>query len=90
MAIKLIALDLDGTTLNSRKELSPRTRKALCDACSSGIAVVPTTGRPRSGLPAEILSIPGIRALGAGRRRRLEGRDRHLSFGGGLHRRRKL
>lgn len=61
MAIKLIALDLDGTTLNSRKELSPRTRKALCDACSSGVAVVPTTGRPRSGLPTEILSIPGIR-----------------------------
>ena len=61
MAIKLIALDLDGTTLNSRKELSHRTRRALCDACAQGITVLPITGRPRSGLPAEILSIAGIR-----------------------------
>ena len=28
-AVKLLALDLDGTLLNSQKELTPRT----CDAC---------------------------------------------------------
>ncbi|MEI3503228.1 MAG: HAD hydrolase family protein [Anaerovoracaceae bacterium] len=32
MAIKLVALDLDGTTLNNDRVISERTRKALREA----------------------------------------------------------
>ena len=43
--IRLIALDLDGTLLNSDKQLSPRNRTALFQAAQKGILIVPTTGR---------------------------------------------
>ncbi len=36
MSIKLIALDLDGTMLNSAKHISERTRKALEAAAGEG------------------------------------------------------
>ena len=42
---KIIALDLDGTLLDSRKHLSARNRAALEKAASKGAAIVPTTGR---------------------------------------------
>ena len=42
---KLVASDLDGTLLDARGEVSPRTRAAL-DACwDAGIPVVGVTGR---------------------------------------------
>ena len=56
--IKLIALDLDGTLLNSNKELSPENARALADAAARGIEIVPTTGRFFSGMPACIRSLP--------------------------------
>nr|WP_230973716.1 Cof-type HAD-IIB family hydrolase [Anaerostipes faecalis] len=59
--VKLIALDLDGTTFNSRKEISSRTKQVIADAISHGVCVLPATGRPRSFLPVELLDIPGIR-----------------------------
>lgn len=46
---RLIALDLDGTLLSSRKEITPRTRAALRLARERGIITVVATGRtPRS------------------------------------------
>lgn len=36
MSIKLIALDLDGTTLNSAKRISERTCVALETGCKAG------------------------------------------------------
>lgn len=42
---RLIAVDMDGTILNSSSELSARTRNALRSAISSGITVVTATGR---------------------------------------------
>ena len=30
--IRLVALDLDGTLLNSQSQISPRTRQAIADA----------------------------------------------------------
>ena len=36
MKIKLIAVDLDGTLLNSKKEVSPKTLKALKRAHAMG------------------------------------------------------
>jgi hydroxymethylpyrimidine pyrophosphatase-like HAD family hydrolase len=48
---RLIALDLDGTLLNSRKEIAPRTREALTAARERGIITVIATGRtPHSAL----------------------------------------
>ena len=43
--IKIIAFDLDGTLLNSKKELTPNTRETLEKAASMGIEIVPSTGR---------------------------------------------
>lgn len=61
MDIKLIALDLDGTLLNSKKQLSKENRKALTECIENGILVVPCTGRTADGIPSEIKDIDGIR-----------------------------
>lgn len=44
--IKVIALDLDGTLLNSEKKISPRNLAAIRAAQEKGVKVVLTTGRP--------------------------------------------
>jgi len=41
-----VALDLDGTTLDDRHELAPRTKRAVADALEKGIKVIIATGRP--------------------------------------------
>ena len=61
MKITSIALDLDGTTLNSQGVLSERTRRALVRAAQSGICVIPASGRSFDSLPGEILRIPEVR-----------------------------
>ncbi len=43
--IRLIAVDLDGTLLNSRSELSPANRNALAEAAERGVEIVVVTGR---------------------------------------------
>ncbi len=45
MAIRLIALDLDGTLLNSRGELTERNRRAIEEARQRGVRVALVTGR---------------------------------------------
>jgi HAD superfamily hydrolase (TIGR01484 family) len=45
MTIRLIALDLDGTLLNSRGEVSGRNRDALVRARERGARVALVTGR---------------------------------------------
>lgn len=45
MPIRLIAVDLDGTLLNSNSELSPRNRLALDRAHAHGIEIAVATGR---------------------------------------------
>ena len=59
--IKIIALDLDGTLLNSNKELTPRNLAALNSAADAGILIVPTTGRFYGGMPEEIRQLPFIK-----------------------------
>lgn len=49
--IRLIALDLDGTLLDSQKRLSARNEKVLRECIARGIYVVPCTGRIWSGVP---------------------------------------
>ncbi|MBQ3444748.1 MAG: HAD family phosphatase [Selenomonadaceae bacterium] len=42
---KLLALDMDGTVLNSDKKISPRTKLAIDNLMKRGVAVVVSTGR---------------------------------------------
>lgn len=58
---RMIALDLDGTLLNSRKELTQRSRRALERAARMGIHIVPATGRVDSALPTAIRELPFVR-----------------------------
>ena len=46
MAIKLIALDIDGTLLDSKLQITDETVRALTAAAERGIAIVLSTGRP--------------------------------------------
>lgn len=48
--IKLIAIDLDGTLLDSQHRVSNRNKKAIQDAIDEGINIVICTGRPVSGV----------------------------------------
>jgi len=50
MAIKLIALDLDGTTLLPDHSISPAVKQAIAAARKQGVYVVLCTGRPYAGV----------------------------------------
>lgn len=58
--MKIIALDLDGTLLNTRKQLTNRNLRALEAAADAGHVIVPATGRALKAIPDEILSLPFI------------------------------
>ncbi|MFM2480393.1 sugar-phosphatase [Celerinatantimonas sp. YJH-8] len=47
---RLIALDIDGTILNSDKQISPRTIAAIQAASQAGVHVVLASGRPLDGI----------------------------------------
>ncbi|MBV7388492.1 Cof-type HAD-IIB family hydrolase [Pasteurellaceae bacterium TAE3-ERU1] len=47
---KLIALDMDGTLLDSQKRISERNRQAILAAKNRGVRVVLASGRPFAGL----------------------------------------
>ena len=49
-AIRLVALDLDGTLTNRDKVITPRTKKALMEAQARGKKVVLASGRPTQGV----------------------------------------
>jgi Cof subfamily protein (haloacid dehalogenase superfamily) len=50
---QLLVLDLDGTLLNSKKQISPRTKSALLQLQQQGYSIVLASGRP----------IPGVRPI---------------------------
>lgn len=58
---KLIALDLDGTLLDSDKHLSAENADALQLAAGRGAQIVPTTGRFFDGMPQVIRELPYLR-----------------------------
>ncbi|MBQ2677658.1 MAG: HAD family phosphatase [Firmicutes bacterium] len=60
MSIRLIALDIDGTTLNSKGRLTERTKDALERAIESGVYVVMATGRCFDALPDDIMAISNM------------------------------
>lgn len=59
--IQLIALDLDGTLLTNEKTVTPRTLEVLKRAQARGIIPAAVTGRPVSGIPAELIESGVIR-----------------------------
>lgn len=67
-SIQLIAVDLDGTLLNSRHELTPRTEAVLKAAMAQGVQVVLATGKTRASALSVIarlgLTTPGIFSQG--------------------------
>ena len=70
MDYQLIALDIDGTLLNSRKEIPPEAVQAIRTVVAAGKTVVFATGRAVSELPALTSRLPEVRyavyASGAG------------------------
>ena len=50
MAIKLIALDLDGTLLTTQKTIDEETKKRLIKAQEMGISITIATGRDKGGI----------------------------------------
>ena len=58
---KLVALDLDGTLLDSGKRLSAENAAALRKAAACGAQIVPTTGRFFDGMPQAIRELPYLR-----------------------------
>ncbi|MEM5588045.1 HAD-IIB family hydrolase [Enterobacter hormaechei] len=50
MAIKLIAIDMDGTLLLPDHTISPAVKNAIAAAREKGVNVVLTTGRPYAGV----------------------------------------
>lgn len=58
---KLVALDLDGTLLDSGKRLSAENAAALRKAAACGAQIVPTTGRFFDGMPPVVRELPYLR-----------------------------
>lgn len=58
--IQMVALDLDGTTFNSRGMLTDHTRDVLEKAGNQGVYVVISTGRSFNSLPDHIKNVKGI------------------------------
>lgn len=59
--IKLIALDMDGTLVNSMKQIAPEELQAISQAAERGIELVPASGRTLHTLPRELFGLEGIR-----------------------------
>ncbi|WP_455014263.1 HAD family hydrolase, partial [Hominenteromicrobium sp.] len=59
--IRLVAFDLDGTTLHGHAALSDRNRQAMEQAAAAGILMVPATGRVKNFIPPCLTALPFIR-----------------------------
>ncbi len=60
MDVKLLAFDLDGTSIIDHKYLPNENRDALIRAREKGVILVPSTGRIVSYIPKDVLDIDGI------------------------------
>lgn len=58
--IKMVALDLDGTTLDDNGNISVRTVEAFQKAMEQGVHIVVCTGRTFASLPAQLFEIAGL------------------------------
>lgn len=71
--IKLVAIDLDGTLLDSNKQISTRNKAALAQAKAKGVKIVICTGRPLAAIELYLETL-GLRDNG----------DYSITFNGGL------
>ena len=60
-AYKLLALDMDGTLLDSRKQVLPKTAAALERLAAAGVAVAFSTGRGLAELSNYVPNLPFIK-----------------------------
>ena len=58
--IKLVAMDLDGTTFDSAGGITERTVNTLEEAAAAGAHIVVSTGRSYASLPEHIKNVTGI------------------------------
>lgn len=58
--IRMVGMDLDGTLFTNDKKITEHTRKILKKTIEQGVVALAATGRPESGLPRELLEVPGI------------------------------
>ncbi|MFI3249475.1 MAG: Cof-type HAD-IIB family hydrolase [Eubacteriales bacterium] len=61
MTVKMILLDLDGTLLNSKKEVSSANFDALSKMAAQGTYIVPCTGRFFKAIPDQVRNLPFVR-----------------------------
>lgn len=71
--IKLVAIDLDGTLLDSKKEISSRNKAVLAQAKAAGVKIVLCTGRPLAAIEGYLETLD-LRDNG----------DYSITFNGGL------
>ena len=57
----IIAVDMDGTLLNSENKISERNRNVLQRLIDDGHYVVPATGRTRELIPQEFSVLRGVK-----------------------------
>lgn len=61
MGFRLVAFDMDGTLLSSRKEVLPSSRDAVDRLAGAGVAVALCTGRAPVMIQAHHSELPGVR-----------------------------
>lgn len=61
--IKLVAIDIDGTLLNDKREITENVKNAIQEAKEAGVKIVITTGRPLPGVK-DILDQLNLREKG--------------------------
>ncbi|NAB27184.1 HAD-IIB family hydrolase, partial [Enterococcus durans] len=54
MSIKLVAIDIDGTLLNEKREITSEVKEAIAKAVAQGVAIVLCTGRPLLGVKEQL------------------------------------
>lgn len=54
MSIKLVAIDIDGTLLNEKREITQEVKAAIASAVEKNVAIVLCTGRPLPGVKNQL------------------------------------
>ena len=57
MSVKLVAIDIDGTLLDSNRKITPKVKETLQKANEKGIYIVLCTGRPLPGVKDQLTEL---------------------------------
>lgn len=57
MSVKLVAIDIDGTLLDSNRKITPKVKETLQKANEKGIYIVLCTGRPLPGVKEQLTEL---------------------------------